>query len=258
MKLLRSIFLIMNLKALIAVSLSLISTYVCLHFNLIAEVSQSIIAIAVVFPIVFSIGGAYTRRETALRDYSNIKAHSRSIYLASRDWLEPANPALKDKSKVIIKDILISVRTLFLAKSSEREEKEKAVYKQFSELSLYIKDVRNAGLASGEVSRLNQYLSKMAEAFENMKHVYQYRTPITLRAYSKIFVFLVPILYGPYFAHEAKDLYWALGVINPLLFSLVLVSLDNIQDHLENPFDQVGEDDIKINAEKFVKNLDIE
>jgi hypothetical protein len=31
--------------------------------------------------------------------------------------------------------------------------------------------------------------------------------------------------------------------------------LDNIQDHLENPFDQVGADDVKINAEKFIENL---
>ncbi len=42
----------------------------------------------------------------------------------------------------------------------------------------------------------------------------------------------------------------------PVLFSVILVSLDNIQDHLENPFDQVGEDDVAINAEKFVARLD--
>jgi hypothetical protein len=43
--------------------------------------------------------------------------------------------------------------------------------------------------------------------------------------------------------------------ITPILFSIVLVSLDSIQDALENPFDQVGEDDILINAEKFVERL---
>ena len=44
--------------------------------------------------------------------------------------------------------------------------------------------------------------------------------------------------------------------VTPVLFSLILVGLDNIQEHLENPFDQVGEDDISINAEKFIKRLD--
>ena len=41
-----------------------------------------------------------------------------------------------------------------------------------------------------------------------------------------------------------------------ILFSMILVCLDNIQDHLENPFDLVGEDDVIINAEKFIESLD--
>ena len=35
----------------------------------------------------------------------------------------------------------------------------------------------------------------------------------------------------------------------------ILVSLDNIQMHLENPFDQVGEDDVEFNVEKFIASL---
>lgn len=42
-----------------------------------------------------------------------------------------------------------------------------------------------------------------------------------------------------------------------MLFTLILVGLDNIQEQLEDPFDQVGEDDVVINAEKFVKRLDL-
>ena len=36
---------------------------------------------------------------------------------------------------------------------------------------------------------------------------------------------------------------------------MILVSLENIQEHLENPFDQIGEDDIKFNVEKFIERL---
>jgi len=43
----------------------------------------------------------------------------------------------------------------------------------------------------------------------------------------------------------------------PVLFTTILVCLDNIQEHLENPFDQIGEDDIVINAEKFVERLEL-
>jgi predicted membrane chloride channel (bestrophin family) len=38
----------------------------------------------------------------------------------------------------------------------------------------------------------------------------------------------------------------------PILYSFILVSLDNIQDHLENPFDEVGEDDIVIDADETI------
>ena len=46
-----------------------------------------------------------------------------------------------------------------------------------------------------------------------------------------------------------------LEYITPVLLTMILVSLENIQEHLENPFDQVGEDDIKFNVEKFIANL---
>jgi len=137
------------------------------------------------------------------------------------------------------------------------EENEKAVYKNFSKLSHFIKGLRDKGLASGEVSRCNQYLSKMLIAFESVKHIYQYRTPRTLRAYSDIFIVALPILYGPYFAGISGDYAKGLAYVMPILLSVILVSLDNIQDHLENPFDQIGDDDVMINAEKFVSRLDL-
>ena len=39
-------------------------------------------------------------------------------------------------------------------------------------------------------------------------------------------------------------------------FKMVLVSLDNIQSHLEKPFDQIGEDDVYINTKKFIARLE--
>jgi hypothetical protein len=48
---------------------------------------------------------------------------------------------------------------------------------------------------------------------------------------------------------------WEILFVTPVQFSIVLVSLDSTQDALENPFDQVGEDDILTNAEKFVERL---
>ena len=257
LKSLRSFVQIFNLKTLIVTFLSMLLTYLCMHFNITANIPQFVIGIAVVFPIVFSISSAFQRRENALKDYSCLKANSRSIYLSARDWFEDKNPEQLEKARNVIQKLLISIRICLAVKKKVRQAKECDVYEHFSELSMFIKDLRLRGMVAGELSRVNQYLCKMVEAFENMKHVSEYRTPVTLRAYSRIFIVVTPLIYSPYFAFEGmkmNDIYLAL--ITPFLTSIVLVGLDNIQDDLEKPFDQIGEDDIFIHAENLTKSFD--
>jgi hypothetical protein len=251
----KSVWLIVNDKTLITIVIALILTYVCIYFKIKADFSLTLIGIAIVFPVVFSIGEAYKRRESSLAYYANLKAHGRSLYLASRDWMEINDNAQLEEFRLLLRDILITARELFSSTTEDNNELENKVYKKFSDLSLALKQFRSRGLTAGEMSRVNQYQSKMMEAFENMKHIHQYRTPRTLRAYGQLFIYLVPIVYAPYFAFVAKDSLELMSFVMPVLFTLVLVGLDNIQNHLENPFDQIGEDDIKINAEEFAERL---
>jgi hypothetical protein len=256
LKSLRSFIQIFNLNTLVVTALSLLATYLCMQYGITADMPQTVIGIAVVFPIVFSIGSAFQRRENALKDYSNLKAHSRSIFLSVRDWFENENQEQLEEVKLILQKLLISIRVCLAVKRKDRNKKEAEVYHNFSELSMFTKKLRERGMAAGEISRVNQYLSKMIEAFESLKHVAQYRTPITLRAYSRIFIFLTPIIYAPYFAFVGRNIHIIIALMTPFLMSIVLVGLDNIQDDLEKPFDQVGEDDIFIHAEKMVTNFE--
>lgn len=255
-KRLKTIILIINAKAIFIAALAVLSTYVCLKWGITANFPLTLIATAIVFPIVFSINSAYKRREAALDDYGTLKAHGRAIYFATRDWLDDTDAVKQERCRGLLGDLLQSTRELFSAPRTEMHEREERVYGCFSALSQFIRsDLREAGLASGEVSRCNQYLSKMLLAFEQIKHIYQYRTPRTLRAFSDFFITVLPPLYGPYFAYIANDFSASLTYAMPVLFALVLVSLDNIQEHLENPFDQIGQDDVLINAEKFMDRL---
>jgi hypothetical protein len=255
----RRFFLIVNLQTLIISALAVASTVVCIHFKFEAEFPLTLIAMSVVFPIVFSIGGAYKRREAALKEYASIKGYLRAIFYVSRDWLDKPKKENVDKMVDIIDRFLKNFRTMFTEPIDNLEVNEEKVYDNFSEISLYVKhELRGEGLSSGECSRTNQYLQKMMISFESIKHIYQYRTPRTLRAFSNLFIKILPILYGPYFAFQAETFSYGLEYVIPVLLTMILVSLDNIQEHLENPFDQVGEDDITINAEKFVAYLDHE
>ena len=51
----------------------------------------------------------------------------------------------------------------------------------FFTLSSLTNELRKYGVQSGEISRINQYLSKMVIALDNMKDTHLYRTPITLK-----------------------------------------------------------------------------
>ena len=253
---LRTLYLILNEKSLALVLVAVASTYICRRLELAADFPMAVVMTAVVFPIVFSISAAYQRREKALAEYANMKAHGQAIFFASRDWLAQSDPGLLDECRQVLRRLFSSTREMLMAPTGEMSDREKRVYRDFSDLSGYVRNnLRGRDLAVGEVSRANQYVSKMLISFETIKHIYQYRTPISLRTFSDFFLILLPVFYGPYFAHLGADYVFGLAYVPPILFTLVLVTLDNIQDHLENPFDQVGEDDIRLEVDEYIERL---
>ncbi|MDH5602344.1 MAG: hypothetical protein OEY51_00295 [Cyclobacteriaceae bacterium] len=248
--------LILNLQTLIISGLAVTSTALCIHFHYVADFPLALVATSIVFPIVFSIGGAYNRREAALKEYAAIKGYLRAIFFASRDWLQKPKPENIQQVRDLIYQFFNNFRVMFTSSQADLLANEEKVYENFSQLSQFVNHtLRENGLPSGECSRTNQYLQKMMVSFESIKHIYQYRTPRTLRAFSSLFIKILPIIYGPYFAFQAEKMSWGLEYVLPVLLTMILVSLENIQSHLENPFDQVGEDDININVEKFIERL---
>ncbi len=251
--------LILNARALRITLLAVVATWLSIRFGLIADFPLTIISTAVIFPIVFTIGNAYNRREKVLDDYGTIKAHGRALFFAARDWVDtPRDPRMR-QIEAAMHDLLHACRTLFTHPVTEMERHERAVYGALSEISRFVRGLRADGLNPGECARANNFVTGMITAFERMKHTYQYRTPRTLRAFSDFFIVVLPVLYGPYFAYLDKEYDMAsLTYVMPVLFAVILSGLDTIQTHLEDPFDQIGDDDVTFNAEKFVALLGCE
>lgn len=250
---LKSFLLIINYKTVIVTTLSVISTYVCYKLGLTAKFPDMLVGVAIVFPVVFSIGSAYNRRETALQRFSDFKGHAIAVYYATRDWTSDKGNDLPERVRTLVNEMIVLMRAMFTSRDKELwKQSEKKLFGLFSRLSDVTMEMRQHGVQSGEISRVSQYLSKMIIAFDNLKIIHDYRTPITLRAYSKVFIYVFPIIYGPYFASTFNDFSANLEYVMPVLYSFILVSLDNIQDHLEHPFDEIGEDDIKIDAHEII------
>jgi hypothetical protein len=254
-KMLQSFSLIINYKTFIITALSVFSSYFCFHYDLTAKFPDMLVGVAIVFPVVFSIGSAYTRRENALQRYSDFKGHVVALFFASRDWTSSKESDLPVRMQQMAHDLISKVKVMLKQTEPEWRASEKEMYGLFSKLSNMTMELRALGVQSGEISRVSQYLSKIIIAFDNMKIIHNYRTPVTLRTYSKVFIYIFPIIYGPYFASTFHDYSSHLEYVMPVLYSFILVSLDNIQDHLENPFDEVGEDDISIDADEVKEFL---
>lgn len=256
-KVLKSFLLIINYKTLIITTLSVVSTYVCYRLGFTAKFPDMLVGVAIVFPVVFSIGSAYNRRESALQRFSDFKGHAIAIFYATRDWTTDKNHDLPQQVRDIVSQMMTIMRKMFTSNNrSELLENERKIYAHFSRLSGITNAMREHGVQTSETSRVNQYVSKMIIAFDNLQVVHTYRTPVTLRAYSKVFIYIFPIIYGPYFASTFNDFSANLEYVMPILYSFILVSLDNIQDHLEHPFDEIGEDDIRIEEQSITAYME--
>lgn len=236
---------IIDYQTWLVTALALVVVYLCRQFDFLVDLPTTLIGIAVVFPLVFSINSAYKRREDALNAFASLKAHGVALYYAHRDW--PADEISHEvRAGELLRTLLTAVSDHFASSEHDYRQTKQHVYAIFSDYSRSHEQLRAVGVPANEVSRANQYLRQLVLDFERMNNIYSYRTPLALRAYSRLFLNLFPLIFGPYFATIAYPDHPGAGYIVALMYSLVLVSLDNIQDHLENPFDGVGADDLRL------------
>ncbi|MBW1649243.1 MAG: hypothetical protein JRJ44_00935 [Deltaproteobacteria bacterium] len=256
MNIFKHFFKIVNCQTVIVTILSVLGTFICCKYEFYADLPSGLIGIAIIFPIVFSINAAYKRREEALKYLSSLKASAIAIYYAHRDWIDSADPKLQKEAVLLIQQLFKAIKEYFSAHPTKEEAKKfYAVYDLFSQFSLFNEKLRSMGVSAGEISRLNQYLRAMIIDFEKMRNIFLYKTPISLRAYSQVFLNLFPVLYAPYFAEICRTSFTIIGYIVAIIYSIVLVSLDNIQEDLENPYDQIGVDDINLNIANQYKQV---
>lgn len=257
MKTLRNFSTIVDHQTYIITALAVAATWACDHFNLRADLPSGLIGVAIVFPIVFSTNVAYRRREEALRYFASLKAHAMALYYAHRDWPQAAHshPEHPARAKALLLELFNKVAAFFKSVPGHKDHDIKLVYDVFSKYSDSIEQLRAAQVPANEISRANQYVRSMMIEFERMRNIQHYRTPLSLRAYSAVFLNLFPILYAPYFAHLLSKYQAFAGYGVAILYSVVLVSLDNIQEALENPFDAVGLDDIELSVTDVYEKL---
>jgi hypothetical protein len=212
------------------------------------NVDLTLISIAMIFPLVFTIRGSFRRREKALEHLSQFRSSLKTIHYY---FLGNNKFSITEKNEIF--KILENINDTFLEHLGKHDYEtshlDLAVY-QINDFMEQNNDLINDRLKS----KVFSFLADVHESMENLNAIHCHRTPISLRAYCKIFIYVFPFFYAPIVINNV-------GYENSVLISyfvvlvteFILISLYNIQDKLEHPFDNDGLDDINLDIFKISK-----
>ena len=232
---------ILNYRTLLVIMISVITIFLAYRFHINFSVDLTLISIAIIFPLVFSIRGSFRRREKALEHLSQFRSSLKTInsFILSKNEM---SEELKKEFSEIIVEISEMVVNHLQNKDSNTKDLDSVIDKVYE----FITD-KDEFISRSLRDKVFRYMNDLHESIENLRAIHIHRTPISLRAYCIVFIYLFPLIYAPTVISD-------IGVDKPqwmtyfivLISEFILVSLYNIQDHLEYPFDDVGLDDIKL------------
>jgi len=210
-------------------------------------VDLTLLSIAIIFPLVFTIRGSFRRREKALEHLSKFRSAMKTLFY----FTSTSNLTVEEKNslELILKEI--GEKTLERLKIQDEEIKDldDEIEKVYDFILL-----KNGMISTKLKDRIFKYMNDLHEAIDNLNAIHVHRTPISLKAYCKIFIYIFPIIYTPTIIYNIGENYNHVAVyFVVILTEFILISLYNIQDHLEYPFDSKGLDDIKLDHFKIIR-----
>jgi predicted membrane chloride channel (bestrophin family) len=230
---------------LITLLLSVTVPFIAYEFEVVYNIDLTLMSIAIIFPLVFTIRGAFRRREKALEHLSRFRASLRTVesfFLASK-----MSDELKSESERKIQELNDALFKHLNTKSEDTQGFDNKLNAIFD----FIKTNRES-ISGGTREKLFRFLRDVVESSDNLIAIHSHRTPISLKAYCLIFIYIFPVVYTPTIINK-------IGLENPtwltffivVLSEFILISLYNIQDQMEYPFDDEGLDDIKFKLFKI-------
>jgi hypothetical protein len=264
---------LINLETVLSCCLTVVLTLYWYHYGQTHDGWQGggmdyvLLAFSVTSPIAAAIGMAYNRREMALMYIADFRSFSSQLYIAHSVWdwnenggREGSNIDLRAHSDAVLAQIvgigdeLARFLTLPTASRSihrmtrigkrEAAHTVQVAYRllesmshRFTRLSVYGERIKEAGLPSGEISRIRQYERFMEVGVERLRMIKMYRTPQAFRSFARIFTFALPPFYAPSYAQVGIDLQsLGMGISFGLVTALGLTALFESLQVLEDPF----------------------
>lgn len=239
---------IINLRTGYALLLCLIVTYVCLLYGFRFNLNITLFSIAVVFPLVFTIRESFKRRDRIINLLSVFKSSINAVYYCFAN-----NVKLTDEKKQIIGEKLQTISELFFDALTKDDYDSSLVRGKLDEIYTFLRD-NSDSISNGTGLKIIRFLKDVHESIENTVGLKRHGTPVSLRAYCLVFIYIFPFIFVPTVVNDLGEARPYVIYILSLIHGFILISLYNVQSAMEDPFDQIGLDDIKLEEFHFAQN----
>lgn len=236
---------LINYQTLMVTVVSLGSCYAAVLFEIDYNYDLLLLNLAITFPLSFSIQAAFRRRERALEFLSLFKS---SLYTVHHCF--QFEKKLPGKQKEEARKMLQNVADHLYGWLSNPSLSIKEINKEMDEVFVFIKE--NKGQISDSIiQRVIRYMKDTYRGASYLISMSRHRTVQGLRMYCIVFIYLYSFVNAPVLLHHIgfEDA-WLVYMIC-FVSSTLLITLYNIQDQMENPFDQSGLDDIILKDFRF-------
>jgi len=231
-------------RTFIAIVITWLTTFLSLKYKFQYNFDLTMISLAIIFPLVFTIRSAFKRREKALEYLSRFKAGIITV----KSSIESNTHISAEKKHEMLEVLLRIPKSLiaYLGPDPLPIESLRADVSKVNDLLIE----RNEKLKVNGLLKVLGFMKDVHIGIENTAAIKTHRTPTSIRAYCLIFIYIYPVIYVPsiYFRlNESNSMNesWVLYTLS-IVSTFILISLFNVQEQLENPFDQDGMDDIKL------------
>ena len=226
--------------------IALVTLVISYIFEFSYNIDLTLVSIAIIFPLVFNIRGSFNRRERALEYLSQFRSA-----LLTLNYYFKNSPKLTEDDKREMTNILLEISNELTVHLSKSEYDTKDIDDRVQKVFNFITDKDELIPVRYKV-RIFRFLNDLHESIENLHAIHVHRTIISLKAYCEYSIYVFPFIYVPVIIyHLGMETSKWIAFFIVLFTEFILISLYNIQDQMEYPFDKVGMDDIKLETFKF-------
>ena len=234
---------ILNHRTLLVIIISAGVTYLSFRLGIKYYVDLTLLSIAIIFPLVFTIRGSFRRREKALEHLSRFRSALKTIqYFANTDTQLTAD------KKVEMNNILEEINDSTIAHLQRHDHTIDELDQVMENIQRFVGENKEH-MGNRSRDRILRLMRDLHESVENLHGIHTHRTPVSLKAYCLVFIYAFPLIYSPTIIYSVGDgTHQGISYLIVVLTQFILISLYNIQDQLEYPFDDMGLDDIQLDT----------